>query len=77
MNINFRSVGEGFLGFCLIILLILLIIGLFCITPMVVLWGFNTLAEMAGSTLYIPHTFWSYIAVIAISVLFGSCRGSK
>jgi len=74
MNIDFRSSGKGFLSVCLIILLT---IGLFCITPMFVLWGFNTLAEMAGSTLYIPHTFWSYIAVIAISGIFGSCRSSE
>jgi len=59
-----------------VILVVGLVVGLMCLTPLVVLWGFNTLAEMSGSDLYIPHTFWSYVAIIAISGIFGS-RGSR
>ena len=45
-----------------------------CFAPLIMLWGLNTLFEVATVGVYIPHTFWTYLAVLAILIPF---NGSK
>jgi hypothetical protein len=47
---------------------------LWCLSPLIVLWSINTIAEEASSALYIPHTFWTYICTFLIVV---TLRGSS
>ena len=48
-------------GMCLLVLAVC-----FCFAPLLILWGLNTLLEAASTGVYIPHSFWTYMAVIAI-----------
>lgn len=53
---------------------VVFIIALLCLGPLITLWSFNTLMEEAGSSFYIPHTFWSYVATIGLGLFV---RGGK
>ena len=54
----------------LIVLILILLI-----SPALILWTINSLAEAGGSTFYIPHTPWNYwVAFVAAIVMNG---GSK
>lgn len=66
MNFIAKLLG-GSIGVALIVLLVLL-------APMLMLWSINTLSEQAGSSFYITHGFWSYVACF---VLMGLLRGGK
>lgn len=69
---DFLSVvfSGGLLGVLILMLLIL--------SPMIFLWAINTLSESSGSTLYIPHEFWTYIACYGIFLCVrGSSSSSK
>jgi len=66
MNFIAKLLG-GSIGVAVIVLLVLL-------SPMLMLWSINTLSEESGSSLYIVHGFWSYVACY---VLMGLLRGGK
>lgn len=67
--LNFiRNAGTG-LGAILIIVFALFML---LLAPMGFLWSVNTLAELAGTKFYIPHTFWSYLASFVLLLLFGA-----
>jgi hypothetical protein len=66
MNFITKLLG-GSIGVAVIVLLVL-------IAPMLMLWSINTLSEQSGSSLYIGHGFWSYVACF---VLIGLLRGGK
>ena len=42
----------------------------FVLGPMISLWSINTLFEQASIVAYIPHNFWTYLAVIALVATF-------
>lgn len=58
----------GATGVAVVIVLLLLI------SPMLFLWALNTFFEQAGSTAYVPHGFWTYLASF---VFIGLLRGGK
>lgn len=66
MNFIAKLLG-GSISIAVIVLLVLL-------APMLMLWSINTLSEQSGSSLYIPHGLWSYLACF---VLMGLLRGGK
>ena len=53
------------IAFILIVFVVLI-----CIAPMLVLWSINTIAAASTATLYIPHTFWTYLSVILLILAF-------
>ena len=63
-----EAIGKvvGVTGIAVLIVLLLLI------SPMLLLWAINTFFEQAGSTAYIPHGFWTYLAsFVVIAILRG------
>ena len=59
-------------------MILCLIVFIFCIGPMLILWSANTLLEQAGAATYIPHNFWTYLAVLVLGCLFtSSSKASK
>ena len=66
MNFITKLVG-GSLGVVLIVCLLLL-------SPMLLVWAINTLSEQAGSSFYVQHGLWSYIACYVLMALL---RGGK
>ena len=54
--------------------IVIIIALVWCISPLIVLWCINTIAEEAKIALYIPHTVWTYICTFLIVVTF---RGSS
>lgn len=43
------------------------------LSPLLLLWGINTMSEQAGSSFYIPHNLWTYLAAYAVTAVL---RGS-
>lgn len=58
-----------------IVLAVLVFILLVLFIPMSTLWGLNTLSEQALWGWYIPHNFWTYVAVIALCLPISSSQG--
>jgi hypothetical protein len=53
---------------------VILLIVLILLTPLLVLWGLNTLSEQAGLGWYIPHNLWTYLAVYALKLAIAGNR---
>lgn len=51
------------------IVILAIILLAICIAPLITLWSINTLAEAALLKFYIPHTFWTYLAVIGLLMI--------
>lgn len=61
-------------------LVIAVLIFSFIIGPVIFLWSLNTLFEQAGSSTYIPHNFFTYLAcygIFLIIKLFSTETNSK
>jgi len=56
---------------------LVVIVAFLCFAPLLMLWGLNTLFEVSNTGVYIPHTFWSYLAVFAILIPFNVSVVSK
>ncbi|HHZ70267.1 MAG TPA: hypothetical protein EYN67_16880 [Flavobacteriales bacterium] len=65
---------KEFLGVTGVFILIAL---LCCISPLIVLWSINTIAEESGAALYIPHTVWNYICTFLLVVILRGGSSSK
>jgi hypothetical protein len=72
-----KKILEGVATVGFIALLVLLLAALFCLYPMIALWGVNTLSDLGGSEFYVPHGFWSYLAVFAVAAPFFVSRKSE
>lgn len=67
--LNFiRGIGTG----TSIVLVIVFALFMLLLAPMLFLWSVNTLAEVAGTKFYIPHTFWSYLASFVLLLVAGT-----
>jgi len=53
---------------------VVLVICLLLLSPMLLLWAINTISEQSGSSFYVQHNFWSYLACFTLMVLL---RGGK
>jgi len=60
------NISEVVTSIFVFVMLVFVVIGLACLTPLLVLWAINTLFELSGSSYYIPHNVLSYVAVIVI-----------
>jgi len=52
-----------------IILLAMLVVFLLLIGPTLMLWAVNSLAHAGGSSFYIEHNIWNYLAAFVILLL--------
>ncbi len=53
---------------------VVLVICLLLLSPMLLLWAINTISEQSGSSFYVQHNFWSYLACFVLMALL---RGGK
>lgn len=60
-----------------IIILVVIAVLLCCLAPMLMIWSVNTLAESGGSSFYIEHNFWSYLASFVLVLVFNGGSASK
>jgi hypothetical protein len=53
-------------------LVVAVIILAFVLGPMLTLWALNTISEVAAFGWYIPHGWWTYLAVWVLMVVWKS-----
>ena len=64
------DVGSG-------LLIALLVIVVALASPMLALWGLNTIAEQSKFAWHIPHNLWTYLAVWALVAVFAASAHSS
>ncbi len=51
-----------------------LIVLVLLISPLLTLWGLNTISEQGTMGWYVPHNLWTYLAVYAVIMPIASSK---